>query len=94
MSPTHSLYKRDKICLNGKTSLFNRDQLEERKRLLKLAGFRVLFFWECKVLEQMKADPEMAEFFAELDEQVGPLYPRDAFQVYAHLSRYHYIIAV
>jgi hypothetical protein len=85
----NSLYKPDEICLNGKTSLFNRDQLEERKRLLKKSGFRSLFFWECQVHAQKTKDTEMAKFFDEQEEQVGPLFPRDAFQVYSHKIPLH-----
>jgi hypothetical protein len=77
----HSLYKPHEVCLNGKTALMNWDELAERKRQLQQLGFRVLYFWECKVLERLKMDLEMAEFFDEQEEQVGPLFPRDAFQV-------------
>jgi hypothetical protein len=76
----HSLYKPHELCLNGKTALFLRDELDERKRQLREMGFRVLCYWECKVQERLKTDLDMAEFFDE-HEVVGPLFPRDAFQV-------------
>jgi hypothetical protein len=75
------LYKPHEVCLNGKTSLLNRDLLEERERLLLKKGFRVLLYWECEVLKSLKTDLDMAEFFDEHDDPVGPLFPRDAFQV-------------
>jgi hypothetical protein len=36
---------------------------------------------------QKEKDPEMGEFFSEQEEPVGPLFPRDAFQVYS--SKFH-----
>ena len=77
----YSLFKPDEICLNGKTALYNMDCLKKRIEQLKSIGIVPLPVWECTVLDQLEKDAEMANFFASLP-NVGPLYPRDAFQVY------------
>ena len=66
--------------MNGKTAMYNRDLLEERKRKIREAGLELMLFWECDVLAQLEADEEMAAFFASLID-TGPIFPRDGFQV-------------
>nr|CAD2176394.1 unnamed protein product [Meloidogyne enterolobii] len=72
------LYRPHEICLNGKTSLYNKDKLDERIRLLKEAGIWTIPVWECEVMKDLEECPEMSQFFDKLPD-IGPLYPRDAF---------------
>nr|CAD2205759.1 unnamed protein product [Meloidogyne enterolobii] len=78
------LYKPNDICLNGKTALYNRDKMKERRRLIQEAGMRPLMVWECTIRKQLEEKEDMAFFFNELPD-IGPLFPRDAFHVNINL---------
>jgi len=78
---THfSLYKPEEICLNGKTALYNQDEQRERAEAIRAAGLSLIQIRECRVLERLEWDEEMAQFFDSLP-IVGPLLPRDGFLV-------------
>nr|CAD2208735.1 unnamed protein product [Meloidogyne enterolobii] len=72
------LYRPHEICLNGKTALYNNDNLNERINLLKNEHIRTYTFWECEVIKALEDNPQMALFFDELPD-IGPLFPQDAF---------------
>ena len=81
MKSFYSLYNQNEICLNGKTALYNQDAIEKRKNQLEKLGFSVRLVWECNVMKMLNVNHEMAEFFNQQIHSVGPLIPREGFQV-------------
>ncbi|MCP4474190.1 MAG: hypothetical protein GY821_06415 [Gammaproteobacteria bacterium] len=50
----------------------------QRRLQLESRGLKVVEKWECQLRKELKADPEMADFFDGI-ELVGPMDARDAF---------------
>lgn len=81
------MYEWNEICLNGRTSEWNMEQVEKRKEKIRSKGMVPYFFWECEVDRLAEKDKFMRDCMDSYP-AVGPLLPRDAFQGLVNLTHH------
>lgn len=64
--------------INNRMAVDNRHSTEERSAALRCAGVQVEEVWECDVIEELKTNRQMRDFFEDATEK-GPIDARMAY---------------